>query len=324
MHELIKKTEFSQRLVLFVTVAYFFVELFGGLYYHSIALVTDASFMAANISGQIIALWVSRFARRLPDKMNTFGYERAKVLSGLFNGILVGFILFYVLIEAVQKILNPQPIDADKVLVIAALGLVANAFGLVMLAKHAKDVNIKGALLLILNDTLGSVGVIVSAVIMRYTHLWFVDPLAGILIGCLAAYPTYHLIKASVHILMEGNPVNIDIDAVERFLHQSFPDIRNVKDMHIWSLSPQKIILLARVRTNGMENHRAMMKTIKTSLREKFGFSDVYVEGYEGLMSEPSEASPPEIVSNPLTGDPHDGRQPLLRYTGRGGIEYER
>jgi cobalt-zinc-cadmium efflux system protein len=324
MYTHVWKIESIQRLVLFVTIAYFFVELFGGLYYHSIALVTDASFMAANISGQIIALWVSRFARRLPDKMNTFGYERAKVLSGLFNGILVGFILFYVLIEAVQKLLNPQPIDADKVLVIAALGLVANAFGLAMLAKHAKDVNIKGAMLLILNDTLGSVGVIVSAVIMRYTHFWFVDPLAGILIGCLAAYPTYHLIKANVHILMEGNPVNIDIDDVERFLYQSFPDIHNVKDMHIWSLSPEKIILLARVRTNGTENHREMMKTIKMSLREKFGFSDVYIEGYEGVLSDPVVASSLDIVSDTASGNTSNERRTLLRYPGRGGVEYER
>ena len=101
---------------------------------------------------------------------------------------------------------------------------------------------------------------------------------------------------------MEGNPVNIDIDAVERFLHLSFPDIRNVKDMHIWSLSPEKIILLARVRTNGMENHRAMMKTIKMSLRAKFGFSDVYIEGYEGVLSEPSVASSPGLVSDPRSG----------------------
>jgi cobalt-zinc-cadmium efflux system protein len=291
MHETEAKHVKGQALVLAVTIAYFFVELFGGLYYHSIALVTDASFMAVNISGQVIALWVTRIVRRQPDKVNTFGYERAKVLSGLFNGILVGFILFYVFTEAFRKIMHPQPIEADKVLIIAVLGLFANAFGLVHLYKYAKDVNIKGALLLILNDTLGSVGVIGSAIIMRYTHLYFVDPLAGILIGCLAAYPTYFLIRDSVKILMEGNPAMIDVDDVAGFLRLSFPEIHHVKDMHIWGLSPEKVILVARVRTDGMVYHRDTMKMMKSLLKEKFGFADVYIEGYEGKQKEEASES---------------------------------
>ena len=296
MHEIEVKHIRGQTLVLVVTIAYFFVELIGGLYYHSIALVTDASFMAVNISGQIIALWVTRIVRRQPDKVNTFGYERAKVLSGLFNGILVGFILFYVFTEAFQKILHPQPIEADKVLIIAVLGLSANAFGLVHLYKYAKDVNIKGALLLLLNDTLGSVGVIGSAIIIRYTHLYFVDPLAGILIGCLAAYPTYFLIRDSVKILMEGNPARIDIDDVAGFLHRSFPEIHHVKDMHIWGLSPEKVILVARIRTNGSGYGRDAMKMMKSLLREKFYFSDVYIEGYEEKQKDEAPESMPASI----------------------------
>ncbi len=296
MHEIKVKHIRGQTLVLVVTIAYFFVELIGGLYYHSIALVTDASFMAVNISGQIIALWVTRIVRRQPDKVNTFGYERAKVLSGLFNGILVGFILFYVFTEAFQKILHPQPIEADKVLIIAVLGLFANAFGLVHLYKYAKDVNIKGALLLLLNDTLGSVGVIGSAIIIRYTHLYFVDPLAGILIGCLAAYPTYFLIRDSVKILMEGNPARIDIDDVAGFLHRSFPEIHHVKDMHIWGLSPEKVILVARIRTNGSGYGRDAMKMMKSLLREKFDFSDVYIEGYEEKQKDEAPESMPASI----------------------------
>lgn len=283
----------GQTLVLAVTVAYFFVELIGGLYYHSIALVTDASFMAVNISGQIIALWVTRLSRRMPDKHNTFGYERAKVVSGLFNGMLVGFILFYVFVEAFQKILHPQPIEAEKVLIIAVLGLVANAFGLVRLRKYSTDVNIKGALLLILNDTLGSVGVIGSALIIRATSLWIVDPLAGILIGCLAAYPTYFLIKDSIHILMEGSPAGIDIDDVEAFLRLRFPGIRIVKEMHVWGLTPERIILVARIRLDGTLNHyRETMKAMKHELKDRFGFADVYLEGYEEKQPEGAEPSP--------------------------------
>lgn len=286
MYETEEKHVTGQTLVLAVTIAYFFVELFGGLYYHSIALVTDASFMAVNISGQVIALWVTRLARRQPTKVNTFGYERAKVLSGLFNGMLVGFILFYVFTEAFQKILHPQPIEADKVLVIAVLGLFANVFGLVQLYRYSKDVNIKGALLLILNDTLGSVGVIGSAIIIRFTHLYIVDPLAGILIGCLAAYPTYFLLRDSVKILMEGSPARIDVDDVSGFLQRSFPEIHHIKDMHIWGLSPEKIILVARIRTNGPGYGRETIRLMKDMLQKKFDLFDIYIEGYETRQHE--------------------------------------
>ena len=120
-----------QRFVLILTIAYFFVELVGGLLFHSLALVTDASFMAINIAGQFIALYVAKIAIKGPTKSNTFGYERAKVISGLFNGILVGFLLFYVFIDAYNKIIHPQPLDADKILFISVIGLLVNAYAFI-------------------------------------------------------------------------------------------------------------------------------------------------------------------------------------------------
>jgi cobalt-zinc-cadmium efflux system protein len=230
----------SQRTVLVLTIAYFFIELSGGLYYHSLALVTDASFMAINITGQFIALYVSRLATKLPTKTGTFGYERAEVLSGLFNGMLVGFLLFYVFLDAYQKIRHPQPLEADKILLIALIGLAVNAYGLITFYKHSDDMNLKGALLLIANDALGSVGVIASSLIIKFTHLYFVDPLTGLIIGLFIAYPTYFLLKDSVTILMEGNPANIDPEEVERFIYHNFHDIGSVKDMHIWGFLRRK------------------------------------------------------------------------------------
>jgi cobalt-zinc-cadmium efflux system protein len=276
----------SQRVVLSLTIAYFFVELAGGLHYGSLALITDASFMAINITGQIIAFYATQLARRLPDRSKTFGYERAKVLSGLFNGILVGFLIFYVLTEAYRKILHPVPIDAVKVLGIAVLGLAVNAYGLWRLYGHSDRIHIKGALLLILNDTLGSVGVIVSAIIM--------DSLAGVCISLLVGYPTYFLVKDSVNILMEGNPSAIKGEDVERYIYETFSCVRNVKDLHIWGLSPEYVICTVRVRTDMVTNHRDTVRNMKGRLRERFGFADVFIEEYEmnagvGLISSVAE-----------------------------------
>jgi len=272
----------NQKSVLVITIAYFFVELIGGLYYNSLALVTDASFMAINVTGQFIAFYVAWLAKKAPTRTKTFGYERAKVLSGLFNGILVGFLLFYVFFEAYGKIMNPQPLEADKILLIAVIGLGVNAYGLWMFYKHTSDINLKGATMLILNDLLGSVGVIISAIIIKMTGLYFFDPLMGVLIGFLVAYPTYFLIRDSLHILMEGNPAKIDPDDVRRFIYENFADISDIKDLHIWGLSPQVVMMAVRIRTNGAAYQREGIKGIKKSLRDEFGFSDIYLELYEG------------------------------------------
>jgi cobalt-zinc-cadmium efflux system protein len=280
----------GQRVVLSLTIAYFFVELAGGLHFGSLALITDASFMAINITGQAIAFYASRLARRLPDRSKTFGYERAKVLSGLFNGILVGFLIFYVLTEAYRKILHPEPIAAAKVLGIAVLGLAVNAYGLWRLYGQSERIHIKGALLLILNDTLGSVGVIVSSIVIMLTGFYVADSLAGVCISLLIGYPTYFLVKDSLNILMEGTPSAIKVEDVEQFIYETFPHVRNVKDLHIWSLSPEYVICTVRVRTEVVTNHRDTVKNMKVRLRERFAFADVFIEEYElktgnGLIS---------------------------------------
>jgi cobalt-zinc-cadmium efflux system protein len=277
-----------QRIILLLTIAYFFIELFGGLYYRSLALVTDASFMAINITGQIIALYVARLSQRLPTKTNPFGYERAKVISGLFNGILVGFLLFYVFIDAYHKIMHPQVMDADRVLLIAVIGLAVNVYGFISFYKHSADINLKGALLLISNDALGSVGVIAASLIIKFTGLSFVDPLTAVILGLLVAYPTYFLLRDSVHILMEGTPAKIDPDSVEDFIYGHFPDVRMVKDIHIWGLSPEKIVLAARIRTNGAVCDRQGVKHMKQRLLERYGFFDIYLEIYQGEQGESS------------------------------------
>ena len=271
----------GQRIVLYLTLGYFVIELVGGVYYNSLALVTDASFMAINITGQIMALFVGKIAQRRADKQNTFGYERAKVLSGLFNGILVGFLLFYVLVQAYGRLLRPEPLEAEKVFVIAVIGLGVNAYGLHRLRRHYSDMNVRGVMLLVLNDLAGSVGVVISCVIIKYTHLYFVDALTGVLVGSLTAYPTFLLVRESIHILMEGNPAKIGIDDVDHFLRSNFSGIVAVKDVHIWGLSAERIILAVRIRTDGNIYHRDEIKQMKALLRQHFGFSDVFMEAYE-------------------------------------------
>jgi cobalt-zinc-cadmium efflux system protein len=186
-----------------------------------------------------------------------------------------------VFIDAYNKISHPQPLDTDKILFISVIGLLVNAYAFISFFRHSADINLKGALLLISNDALGSVGVIISSLIIRHTNLYFIDPITAILIGLMVAYPTYALVRDSVHILMEGTPARLDPEEVAKYIHTNFPDIHQVKDLHIWGLSPGKIILLVRIRTNRTSYDRAGIRMMKQGLREAYGFSDVYLELYE-------------------------------------------
>jgi len=271
----------SSGLVFILTLVYFFIELTGGLYYNSLALVTDAAFMAINLAGQLIAIYAKRISRKPPDKNQTFGYERAKVLSGLFNGILVGFMMFYVLSNAYRRITHPEILDADKVLLIAVVGLFVNGYGVVALFEHSKDINIRGSFLFILNDALSSVGVIVSSLVIKFGGLYVADAITSILIGLLVAYPTYFLLKDSIHILMEGIPPGIDVEKVEQFIYRNFDHAKKVKELHLWSLVPEKTIMAVKIRTEGRVYDREKIKTLKAILKDKFGIYDVYVEVYE-------------------------------------------
>jgi cobalt-zinc-cadmium efflux system protein len=264
--------------VFYLTLAYFIIELAGGLYYNSLALVTDASFMAINLAGQMMAQYAKRLSQKPPDRSMTFGYERAKVLSGLFNGLALGFVLFYVLVDAVKRMAAPEPLDTGSVLNIAVIGLLVNGFGVVALFSRSNDVNMKGPFLLILNDTLGSVGVITSSLIIKWTGLYVIDAITSVLIGLLIVSPTYHLIRENLNILMEGIPSQIDIEKVELFLREKFTHITQVRDLHVWALIPEKALLAAKLKLDGALYSRQEVGKLKQALKEKFGFHDVYLE----------------------------------------------
>ncbi len=266
------------KLVFCLTAVYFFIELAGGLYYNSLALVTDASFMAINLAGQIMAHYAKWLSQKPPDKSMTFGYERAKVLSGLFNGLALGFVLFYVLVDAIKRMAAPEPLDTGNVLNIAIIGLLVNGFGMVALFSRSNDVNMRGPFLLILNDTLGSIGVIASSLIIKWTGLYVIDAVTSVLIGLLIGFPTYHLIKENLNILMEGIPSQIDIEKVEIFLRERFTHITRVDDLHVWALIPEKALLAAKLKMDGAFYDRQDVAKLKQVLKEKFGFHDVYLE----------------------------------------------
>ena len=203
----------SERKLLFafvLTVAMMIVEAGGGWFSGSLALLADAGHMLVDALALLLAFCAARFAARPADQRRTYGYGRMEVLAGFVNAltqlVLVGFIVF----EAVQRLLAPQPILSGVMLVVAVIGLLVNLLVLRTLHHHDKDdVNMAGASLHVLGDLLGSVGAILAALAVGLAGWTWADPVLSIVVSLLILRSAWSLLRRSSHILLEGTPEGV-------------------------------------------------------------------------------------------------------------------
>lgn len=262
--------------VFILTLFYFFIELFGGLYYHSLALLTDSLFMIGNITGQLITLILHKISKKPADNIMTFGYDRLQVISALINGFIIGIMIFYVWIEAYKRFLNPEPLEEFNVLLIAIVGLFINLINVIQIFDGRDKIHIKGVLLAIINDLLGSVSVLVSTVLIYLTKLYIIDAITGLLMSLLIIYPTFNLIKDSLYILLDAAPFHLKKDSIEEFIKVNFPQVKRIQNIHIWQITYGRTIMVGEIEIE--KCNRDLLKSIKGILRDKFKLSEVYLD----------------------------------------------
>ncbi|MGC8676820.1 MAG: cation diffusion facilitator family transporter [Hydrogenobaculum sp.] len=274
--------------VFVITFLDFLLEVYYGYAFNSLALLSDAVYMFMDLSGQALAIFAMYLSKKPPNPKRTFGYYRVEILSALFNGITAGFFLIMIFLHAFKRLLHPEYVNAGGVFWISVLGLLVNIVGIVILyfgSKHS--LNIAGAFLRVLMDGLSSVGVIVSSILIELTGNYIFDPIMSILVGLSVIYPIYKVLSKSIDILMESSPEYINLEELENFIRQHFPEIM-IKSIHVWSLVPGKNIMYARLREQDLEalentplkEVRNKIRAMKKELKEKFGFERVVIELY--------------------------------------------
>ena len=222
---------------LVLTSAFLIAEVVGGVVLNSLALLSDAAHMFTDVAALAIALAAIRIARRPADQRRTFGYHRFEILAAAFNALLLFGVAGYILFEAWQRWRQPEEVQTTGVLVVAALGLVVNLASMWLL-RSGKDssLNVKGAYLEVWSDMLGSIGVIVGALVIRITGWNWVDSVIAVAIGLWVLPRTWVLLKDTLNILLEGVPEGIDLAAVRRSL-LSLPGVLGVHDLHVWAVT---------------------------------------------------------------------------------------
>lgn len=265
------ENERALRFALALTGSFLVAEVIGGVLTGSLALISDAAHMLTDAAALAIALAAIRIARRPADRRRTYGYHRFEILAAAFNAMLLFAVALYILVEAYRRFTSPPEIHSVGMLVITSIGLIVNLISIRLLSRGQSDsLNVKGAYLEVWSDLLGSIGVIVGAVVIQLTGWSWVDPLVAVAIGLWVLPRTWILLKDSLNILLEGVPEGIDLEEVEQAM-LAVPGVLGVHDLHVWALTTGKTSLTAHVvydQTYSPED--ALMPALQTVLANRF------------------------------------------------------
>ncbi len=256
------------------------VEVVGGLWTGSLALLSDA----AHVFLDVVALGMSYVALRLatlpPNPRHSYGYRRAEVLAALINAVTLLIVAIGIGKEAWERWQSPISIHSGEMLAVAAVGLVANLAVALTLSGHTHgNLNVRSAFLHVLGDALASVGVIAAALVMLATGWYAADPVVSILIGLLIAYSGWGVLREAVHILMEGVPEGLAADDVARSMVAS-EGVLGVHDLHLWSTGSGHPVLSAHVRVADatLPESPVLVARLRALLKEKYGIDHATIQ----------------------------------------------
>jgi cobalt-zinc-cadmium efflux system protein len=230
-------------IALALTTTFLIIEVIAGLITQSLALLSDAAHMFTDAAALAIALSAIQIAKRPADNKRTFGYQRFEILAALFNASMLFFVAIYILYEAYQRFSQPPEIQSVGMLIVASIGLIINLISMkILMSSAAESLNMKGAYLEVMSDALGSVGVIIGAIIIYYTHWYWVDTLIAVAIGFWVLPRTWILLKQSINILLEGVPEEVDIEKLRTDL-LVLEGVESIHQLKVWAISSKNIHL---------------------------------------------------------------------------------
>ncbi len=266
-------------IALTLTGGFMIAEVIGAWITGSLALLSDAAHMFTDTAALAISLMAFQIAKRPADRSRTFGYARFEILASTFNAILLFLVAMYILYEAYQRLLSPAPIESTGMLVIATMGLVVNIISMRLLgAASGESLNVKGAYLEVWSDMLGSIGVIVAAVVIRFTGWAWVDSVVAAGIGLWVLPRTWVLLRESMNVLLEGVPNGIDLEKVEQTILQ-VEGVTAIHDLHVWSVTSGKNVMSVHVVIPpNLLDGQAILEKITGSVRNEFGIGHCTIQ----------------------------------------------
>jgi cobalt-zinc-cadmium efflux system protein len=295
----------SLKLVLVLTSSFFVVQIFVGLKIGSLAVISDAGHMLIDVAGLVMALLAISFSQRPATPIRTYGFYRAEILASLLNSIFLILLAVFILAEAFQRIIHPTEVSGFSMIIIASIGLGINLLAIRILAKARidnrnqkkdrpkkytariqEDLNLHGAYLEVLADTVGSAGVILAGIIIQTTGFYLADALISIGIVALILPRIWLLLKRAIHILIEGTPAHLRHEEIKQAILR-VKGVTGVFDLHIWTISSGIHSLSAHVVVIDNKRAGAVLQEINSILEKDYDISHatIQVEPYHESTS---------------------------------------
>lgn len=262
-----------------VTLGLVVTEFVVGHLGHSLALVSDGWHNLTDLPTLFFSWLAIYFERKPPDRSKTFGYQRAGVLAAFVNGIILVGVGLFICIEGYERIINPRPVAAGKMLVVGIVALIINAGVTLGLARVRRDLNLRAVFIHYLGDALSNVGIIAGAFLIRYTGQSLIDPLLAFLISGMIFWGALGIIMESSNILLESLPKGMSLDGIANAVLQ-VPGVREVHDVHVWSLGSESHAMSCHVHILDMSTSESerIAHQIRKAVASEFGITHTTIQ----------------------------------------------
>ncbi|MEG7968023.1 cation diffusion facilitator family transporter [Bacillus cereus group sp. Sample30] len=257
---------------LVITATIMFLEFFGGLVTNSLALLSDSGHMLSDTSSLLLSLIAIGLAARTVTSKKTYGYYRFEILAALINGITLFVVAGLIVWEAIGRFFEPPTVSSGPMMLIASIGLLANlisAWALMRQGDVKNNVNLRSAYLHVLGDALGSVGALVAGVLMSLFSWYIADPIISVVVALLILKSAWGVTKHSIHILMEGTSVAIELEKVKQAI-KGVEGVRDLHDLHIWTITSGLDALSVHVMIDKKQDDQAVLQNIIDMLKQEF------------------------------------------------------
>jgi cobalt-zinc-cadmium efflux system protein len=257
-----------------IIVIFMLIEVAGGLFSGSLALLADAGHMVSDAAALAMSWGALRLGRRPADRMRSYGYRRLEVLVAFVNGCALFLIAAWVIIEAARRFTAPVPVLGGPMLAVAVAGLLANAVAFWLLSGgNRENLSTRSAWLHVLGDLLGFALAIVAAGVILLTGWSPIDPLLSVAVAVLILRSAAQIVRGSAHILLEGSPAGFDSEAVRRDLMASLPAVEEVHHIHAWLLTQDQPLVTLHVRCSATADRDTLVVAVSQRLRREFGIA---------------------------------------------------
>lgn len=260
-----------------ITLGYALVELAGGLWTGSLALLSDAGHMFSDALALGLAAVAARLAQRPAGHRHTYGWARAEVIGASLNSLLMLVIIVALVVEAVARLLEPRPVEAIGMTLIAFVGMLVNAAVAWIMSRGELTLNARAALLHVMGDLVSSFAAVIAGVVIFATGWLPIDPILSLVIAGLILASTLGLLRDALHVLMEGVPPAMELAAIGRAL-AAVRGVVSVHDLHVWSIAPDRVALSAHLEIDDLRRWPEILSAASALLRDHHGIGHVTLQ----------------------------------------------